>query len=83
MEKERRKDNIEIAVLISEFHLFQNYMKDKIDKVEKSIDEFKDKADKCFVTQKEFEPIKKLVYGAVSVILLAVLGAIVALVVRQ
>ena len=37
---------------------------------------------KTFVTQVEFKPIKKIVYGAVSIILTAVLGALVYLVVK-
>lgn len=35
-----------------------------------------------YVTNQEFEPIKKIVYGMISVILLAVIGAMVALVLR-
>lgn len=33
------------------------------------------------VTQKEFEPVKRIVYGAVGLILVAVIGALIALVV--
>lgn len=35
-----------------------------------------------FVTREEFEPIKRLVYGAVGLILVAVVGALIALVVQ-
>jgi len=35
-----------------------------------------------YVTKDEFEPIKKVVYGLISVILLAVIGAIMALVIK-
>lgn len=38
---------------------------------------------KGFVTQAEFSPIKKLVYGAVSIILTTVLGALIYLVVKN
>jgi len=36
-----------------------------------------------YITKAEFNPVRNLVYGASTVMLLAVLGAIVALVVRQ
>lgn len=36
-----------------------------------------------FITRAEFEPVKKVVFGMVSLILVAVVGAIVALVVKK
>ncbi len=36
-----------------------------------------------FVSKDEFEPIKRIVYGVVGLILVAVVGAVVSLVVRQ
>jgi hypothetical protein len=36
-----------------------------------------------YVTKAEFEPIKKIVYGLVSIILIAVVGAIVSLVISK
>lgn len=35
-----------------------------------------------YITKAEFEPVKKLVYGLVSLILVAVVGAIMALVIK-
>ncbi len=35
-----------------------------------------------YVTKNEFKPVKNIVYGGVGVVLLAVVGAVVALVVR-
>lgn len=50
------------------------YIKEKLDDIDK-------KVSSGYVTKEEFEPIKKIVYGVVSLILVAVVGAIVALVV--
>ena len=40
-------------------------------------------AKETYVTQAEFSPVKKIVYGAVSVVLTSVLGALIYLVVKQ
>lgn len=40
-------------------------------------------AKEIYVTQAEFTPIKKVVYGAVSLILTAVLGALIYLVIQK
>jgi hypothetical protein len=45
--------------------------------------EVKTKLDRTFVTRAEFEPIRNLVYGAVGLILAAVLTALIALVVTR
>ena len=42
-----------------------------------------DKVDSRYVTHEEFEPIKRLVYGVVGLILVAVVGALLALVIIQ
>lgn len=55
----------------------------KLDYVQRDVSEIKQKLEKDYVTQDEFEPIKKIVYGMVSVILMTVLAALIALVVRQ
>lgn len=54
-----------------------------IEYIKAQVNQINMKLDENYVTQDEFDPIKKIVYGMVSVILLAVLGAIVALVVRE
>lgn len=54
----------------------------KLDYIQQDVAEIKAKLDKDYVTTDEFDPIKKVVYGMVSVILMAVVGALVALVVR-
>jgi hypothetical protein len=55
----------------------------KIDYMQRDVAEIKSKLDAEYVTQDQFEPVKKLVYGMVSIILVAVMGAIVALVIRK
>lgn len=57
--------------------LIQNdvtYIKEKLNAVDQKLSTH-------YVTKEEFEPIKKIVYGVVSLILVAVVGALVALVV--
>jgi phage/plasmid primase-like uncharacterized protein len=49
--------------------------------IKRDVVEIKEKLEKNYVTKDEFAPIKSIVYGMVSVILLTVLGAIVALVI--
>ncbi len=53
-----------------------------LDFIKKDIDEIKRKLDSNYVTKDQFEPVKKIVYGLVSLILIAVVGAIVALVIK-
>lgn len=53
-----------------------SYMKEKLDEVD-------GKLNSHYVTKEEFEPIKKVVYGLVSVILVAVVGAVVSLVITN
>lgn len=52
-----------------------SYMKDKLDNVDQKISTH-------YVSREEFEPIKKIVYGMVGLILIAVVGALVSLVVK-
>jgi hypothetical protein len=57
--------------------LLQNditYIKEKLNAVDS-------KVSSSYVSKEEFDPIKKIVYGMVSLILIAVVGAVVALVV--
>jgi hypothetical protein len=42
-----------------------------------------DKISREYVTHDEFEPIKRLVYGVVGLILVAVVGALVAMVIQK
>ena len=51
------------------------YIKTKLASIER-------KLENNYVSHDEFEPVKKLVYGLVTLILTAVIGALVALVLR-
>lgn len=53
-----------------------SYMKDKLDNVDQKISTH-------YVSRDEFEPIKRIVYGMVGLILIAVVGALVSLVIRS
>ena len=55
----------------------------KIDYIQRDVSDIKSKLESEYVTQDQFEPVKRIVYGMVSVILLAVIGAVVALVIRK
>ena len=55
----------------------------KVSNIEYKVNEVAGKMEKDYVTQDQFQPVMKLVYGLVSVILLAVVGALVALVIRK
>lgn len=65
-----REDAVKLAVLESNMV----YIKEKLDDIDQKVSH-------GYVTKEEFEPIKKIVYGVVSLILVAVVGALVALVV--
>jgi len=64
------RDDIKLAVIQTDL----TYIKEKMTAID-------NKVSSGYVTKEEFEPIKKIVYGVVSLILVAVVGAVVALVV--
>jgi hypothetical protein len=49
--------------------------------IRRDLDDIKSKMDDSYVTKDEFAPVKNLVYGLVTLILTAVVGALIALVV--
>ena len=59
---------------------FQGKIQDKADQKEVMV-RF-DKLDETYVSQETFRPIQKLIYGMVGAILLAFIGAVVALVLK-
>lgn len=65
-----QSDEIKLAVIQTDL----NYIKEKLNAVDTKVSAH-------YVSKEEFEPIKKIVYGLVSLILTAVAGAVVALVV--
>jgi len=56
-------------------------MDTKLDNVIDRLTTLDDKVSRHYVSKEEFDPIKKIVYGMVSLILIAVVGAILALVI--
>jgi hypothetical protein len=53
------------------------------DEIQKLRSEFSDRFDKLdcnYITHKEFDPVRNVVYGAVSLILLTALGALIKLI---
>ena len=45
------------------------------------LQEFRNEMRECYVQKIEFEPVKKIVYGSVTLVLTAVVGAVIALVI--
>lgn len=60
-----------VAVILSEMKTVKDDVKD-----------IKEKLEKDYVSQDQFTPVKNIAYGLVSTILLAVIGALVALVLK-
>lgn len=67
-----QSDETKLAVIQTDL----TYIKEKLNAVDTKVSSH-------YVSKEEFEPIKKIVYGLVSLILIAVVGAIVSLVVTQ
>ena len=75
MPRQKQQTNNELSVDIA-------VISEKVANIEKKVTNIENKLDADYVTQDEFDPIRKIVYGMVTVVLMAVLGAMVALVVR-
>ena len=71
VEEKRRQADKDIAV-----------MNTKLDFIIAEVADIKKNIKECYVSKIEFDPIKRLVFGAVGLILVAFIGAIIALVVR-
>ncbi len=65
-----QSDETKLAIMQNDL----TYIKEKLNTVD-------NKVSTHYVSKEEFEPIKKIVYGVVSLILVGVVGALVALVV--
>lgn len=74
-EPTQRDTNINTAVKMAEFGRDMVYVKDKLDTIN-------DKISHGYVTKEEFDPIKRLVYGTVGLVLISFMVAILALVVK-
>ena len=57
-------------------------IKQDITYIKDSVKDINTKLNDNYVSQDQFEPVKRIVYGLVSVILLAVVGAVTALVIN-
>lgn len=60
-----------------------NNIKLQLDYIQRDIKEIKDSLKADYVKREEFLPVKNIVYGLVSVILVAVIGALITLVIKQ
>lgn len=67
---QQQSDETKLAVIQTDL----TYIKEKLNAVD-------NKVSSSYVSKEEFDPIKKIVYGMVSLVLIAVVGALVALVV--
>lgn len=68
----KQSDETQLAVMANDI----SYIKENIDRLSQKLDE-------NFVTKVEFEPIRKIVYGLVTLILIAVVGALLTLVLKK
>lgn len=75
-----RKQNNKV---ITQMAIDQAVILTTLTNVERRIDSIDDKLEKNYVSQDQFAPVKNIVYGMVSVILVAVIGAIIALVINK
>lgn len=66
------KSQIDLAVIANDI----NYIK-------KDVAEIKDTLAKNYVSREEFEPVKRIVYGLVGLILVSVMVAILALIIQK
>jgi hypothetical protein len=64
--------NVVLAVIQNDI----TYIKQEVDDIKKLVEN-------KYVTKDEFDPIKKVVYGMVGLILVAVVGAVLALVISR
>lgn len=65
-----QSDETKLAIMQTDI----NYIKEKLNMVDQKVTSH-------YISKEEFDPIKKIVYGLVSLILIAVVGALLALVI--
>ncbi len=90
-EKESRGNTVQmdaysVVRLTERIQFIEEKIKDVRENIEKlitALDKYEEKVDTTFVTKNDYEPIKKLVYGAVAFILISVLSAFMLLVVKS
>ena len=54
-----------------------------VEYIKKDVGDVKERLEKSYVTREEFDPIKKLVYGIVGLVLTGVVGALLTLIIRK
>lgn len=67
-----QKEDTQIAVMAND-----------ISYIKKSIDDMNSRLDRHYVTKDEFDPIKKLVYGMVALVLSGIVTAVMTIVVKK
>lgn len=77
--KPKQQNDSDLAVTMANIE----FIKTEMQEIKQNIKEIKSCMEADYVTQKEFDPIKKLVYGLVTLILCAVVTAIVGLVILK
>lgn len=76
-ESSRKEEvNLATAVRVAELGRDMSYVREKLDTID-------DKVSKNYVTKEEFDPIKRLVYGTVALVLTVVGLALLALIVTK
>lgn len=70
--EQEQRDETKLAVIAND-----------IGYIKKDMSDIKETLTKSYVSREEFEPIKRLVYGLVSLILVAVVVALLALIIQQ
>ena len=82
MEKLKRGSAID-RIINDNQGIARDGMETAIQYIRRDIAEINQKLDDKYVTKDEFDPVKKLVYGMVAIILVAVIGALLTLVLRK
>ncbi len=72
-----RKDYVQINVLANEV----KNLTTSISELKTEIKDMKTEFKECYITKTEFDPIKRIVYGVVGLLLVAIAGAIIKLVI--
>jgi len=58
-------------------------IKEKVETMKSGIERIESRLERSYVTKEEFDPVKKIVYGLVGLILVAVVTALIALIIRK
>jgi hypothetical protein len=68
---------------LTELAVKLNYIAKAVEEMKNQITELRDHLEEKYVSRAEFDPVKKIVFGGVGFVLVAVLGALVALIVKK